>query len=65
MENIDGYFAVTGHWIEEKVPMQWEIESSLLGFTKVNNAHSGKRLGGALFKILDRVGIAQKVNQFI
>jgi hypothetical protein len=42
--------------------MQWEIESALLGFAKVNNAHNGKRLGGALFKILDRVGIAQKVS---
>ncbi|KIK33276.1 hypothetical protein CY34DRAFT_99879, partial [Suillus luteus UH-Slu-Lm8-n1] len=60
--NVDGFFAVTGHWIEEKAPMQWEIQSSLLGFTKVNNAHNGKRLAGALFKILDRVGITHKVS---
>ncbi|KAG2351106.1 hypothetical protein BDR07DRAFT_1386546 [Suillus spraguei] len=33
---------VDGHWIEEKAPMLWEIQSSLLGFTKVNNAHNGK-----------------------
>jgi hypothetical protein len=60
--NSDGYFAVTGHWIEENHPGQWECQSALLGFTKVNNAHNGKRLGGALFKILDRAGIAHKVH---
>lgn len=31
--NTNGYFAVTGHWIEEVVPGQWEIKSSHLGFT--------------------------------
>jgi hypothetical protein len=59
--NTDGYFAVTGHWIEENSPTAWVCKSALLGFTKVNNAHNGKRLGGALFKVLDRVGIAHKV----
>jgi hypothetical protein len=29
--------------------------------SKVNNAHNGKRLGGALFKVLYPVGIAHKV----
>ncbi|KIK47782.1 hypothetical protein CY34DRAFT_8650 [Suillus luteus UH-Slu-Lm8-n1] len=51
-ENTDGYFAVTGHWIEEKTTAQWELE--------INNAHTGKHLGGALFKILDRVGVTHK-----
>jgi hypothetical protein len=60
--NTDGYFAVTGHWIEENSPMAWECKSALLGFTKVNNAHNGKRLGDALFKILDRIGVAHKVQ---
>lgn len=50
------YFAVTGHWIEENSPGQWECKNALLGFTKVNNAHNGKRLGGTLFKIIDCVG---------
>jgi hypothetical protein len=59
--NTDGYFAVTGYWIEESSPMLWECKSALLGFTKVNNAHNGKHLGGALFKILDCVGIAHKI----
>jgi hypothetical protein len=58
--NINGYFAVTGHWIEEKSMMQWESEMALLGFTQLNNAHNRKRLGGALFKVLDHVGIAHK-----
>lgn len=42
--------------------MQWDIESSLLGFTKVNNAHNSKQLTGTLFKILDHVGITHKVS---
>jgi hypothetical protein len=41
--------------------MQWECKNALLGFTKVNNTHNGKRLGGALFQVLDHVGIAHKV----
>ena len=59
--NTDGYFAVTGHWIQEDEPTRWECKSALLGFTKLNNAHNGKRLCGALFKVLDRIGIAHKV----
>ncbi|KAG6883164.1 hypothetical protein C0995_012812, partial [Termitomyces sp. Mi166 len=31
--NTDGYFAITGHWIEETAPMQWELKSALVGFT--------------------------------
>jgi hypothetical protein len=59
--NTDGCFAVTGHWIEEDSPTVWECKRALLGFTKLNNAHNGKRLGGAFFKVLDRVGIVHKV----
>jgi hypothetical protein len=61
-DNADGYFAVTGHWIEELVPTQWELKNDLLGFTRLNNAHNGKRLGQALFKIAGRVEIAHKVK---
>ena len=43
--NVDGYFAVTGHWIDESVPTQWELRSALLGFTRLCNSHSGERLG--------------------
>ena len=61
-DNKDGYFAVTAHWIEEKVVTQWTLETSIIGFTRLNNAHNGERLGQALFKIVDRVGITHKVN---
>jgi len=59
--NTEGYFAVTGHWIEVSIPAQWELKSALLGFTCVSNAHNGKRLGQVLFKVLVRVGIEHKV----
>jgi hypothetical protein len=63
--NTDGYFAVTGHWIEETTPTQWSLKSSLLGFTRVSSAHNGKRLGQVLFKILTRVGITSKVRRLL
>lgn len=59
--NTDGYFAVTGHWIEESAPGVWSSETALLGFVRLNNAHSGVRLGQALFKVVQRVGIEHKV----
>lgn len=60
--NTDGYFAVTGHWIEETTATQWELKSGLIGFTRVSNAHNGERLGQALFKIFKHVGIEHKVS---
>jgi hypothetical protein len=63
--NTDGYFAVTGHWIEESHPGVWELHSALLGFTRLNNAHNGKRLGGALLKIVERLKIAHQVCKLI
>ena len=60
--NTDGYFAVTGHWIEESTPTQWQLKTGLLGFTQVNNAHNGVRLGQILFKVIQRVGIENKVS---
>jgi hypothetical protein len=60
--NADGYFAVTAHWIEELTPSKWELKSALIGFTRLNNAHNGERLGQALFKIIKRVGIENKVR---
>lgn len=61
--NSDGYFAVTGHWVEESIPSQWEIKSGLLGFTRLSNAHNGERLGHALLKVIKRVGIEHKVSR--
>ena len=63
--NADGYFAVTGHWIEEESPSEWELKTALLGFTRINNAHNGVRLGQALFQIVKRVGIEHKVSCLI
>jgi hypothetical protein len=59
--NSDGYFAVTAHWVEEPTPAKWELKNALIGFTRLNNAHNGERLGQALFKIIKRVGIEGKV----
>ncbi len=58
----DGYFAVTGHWVEEETPGIWKLQTALLGFVRMNNAHHGKRLGQALFRVAQRVGIVDKVN---
>jgi len=62
--NVDGYFVVTGHWIEETEMAAWQLQCAVLGFTQLNNSHNGQRLGQALFKIVDRVGIAYKVSSF-
>ena len=60
--NSDGYFAVTGHWVEERVPGRWKLEHALLGFTQMNTSHNGVRLGQALYKICDRLKIVHKVS---
>jgi hypothetical protein len=59
--NTDGYFAVTGHWIEEQSSGQWKLEHAILGFTRMNTVHNGKRLGQALFKICLHLEIVHKV----
>ena len=59
--NTDGYFAVTAHWITASTPTDWELSSALIGFTRVNNAHIGVRLGQTLFKVVKRLGIEAKV----
>jgi hypothetical protein len=60
--NSDAYFAVTGHWIEERVPGKWTIENALLGFVQMNTAHNGIRLGQVLYKVCDRLRIVAKVS---
>jgi hypothetical protein len=62
--NTDGYFAVTAHWVDEPTPTKWELKSALISFTRLNNAHSGERLGQALFKVVKRMGIEHKVSQY-
>lgn len=60
--NLDGYFAVTGHWVEEQVPGRWKLEHGLLSFMQMNTSHNVVRLGQALYKICDRLKIVHKVS---
>ncbi|THH18798.1 hypothetical protein EUX98_g8896 [Antrodiella citrinella] len=60
--NVDAYFAVTAHWIDESKPLNWEMQNAIIGFTRLNSAHNGVRLGQALYKIVDRIGVAHKVG---
>lgn len=59
--NADGYFAVTASWIEENAVHVWSLQTALLGFVQLNNAHNGVRLGQALYKVVKRVGATHKV----
>ena len=52
-DNTDAYFAVTGHWIEERAPGEWTLKHMLLEFTQMNCLHSGTHLGQMLYKILN------------
>ena len=60
--NTDAYFAVTGHWIEERTATVWTMEQALLGFVQMNTAHNGARLGQALYKVCNRLHIVPKVS---
>ncbi|KAJ3527051.1 hypothetical protein NMY22_g9922 [Coprinellus aureogranulatus] len=60
--NRDAYFAVTGHWVEEVKPSDWQLKSALLGFTQMNSAHNGARLGRALYDIAKRYRIQHKIG---
>lgn len=59
--NTDAYFAVTAHWIEviDGIAVN---QAALIGFVRLNYAHHGVRLGQALFKIAQRVGIISKAS---
>jgi len=59
--NVDGYFMVTGHWIEEQSSGQWELEHTVLVFMRMNTAHNWKQLVQSLFKICLCLGIIPKV----
>ena len=52
---------MTGHWIEEAQPEEWVEQEALFGFTQMNTAHNGVRLGQALYKVCARLGIVHKV----
>ena len=59
---MDGYFTVTGHWVEEQAPGKWKLEHALLGFTLMNTAHNGVYLGQALYKICSCLNTVYKVH---
>lgn len=61
--NADAYFAATGHWVEEVAPGQWEIHCALIGFTRMNTSHSGRRLARVLYELSKRMGIVPKVRR--
>lgn len=61
--NVDGYFAVTGSWVDEGPPSTWKVQTALLGFVRLNNSHNGQWLGQALFKVIQRMGIDHKESQ--
>lgn len=60
--NTDAYFAVTGSWVQENSPGVWEVKTALIGFTQMNNAHNGVRLGQALYLVVHRLGITHKIG---
>ena len=60
--NTDGYFTVTGHWIEEPHSGVWEVQSVVLSFIQLNNAHNGKQIGGALFMVMKHLEIQNHVS---
>jgi hypothetical protein len=60
--NVNCYFAVMGHWIEEVAPKQWKLKHTLLKFTQLNTAHDGVCIRKALYKICDCLNIVHKVK---
>lgn len=60
--NTDGYFATTAYWIETAEGGGGTLQSALIGFVWLNNAHHGKRLGEVLYKIVNWLGIAGRVS---
>lgn len=59
-DNLDAYFVATGSFIDVSGG-QWKKHTVVLGFVRLQNAHNGKRLGQALYRIVDRLGIEHKV----
>jgi len=55
--NSDGYFVVTGHWIEDTPSGKWTLGHALFKFTQMNTAHDGVWLGQALYKICEQLHI--------
>lgn len=58
--NVDGYFAVTAHWIAS-VNGTWKLHNAIIGFVQIRNSHNGKRLGGTLYCVLQRLELQKRV----
>jgi hypothetical protein len=58
--NGDEYYGVTAHWIEES-ENTWVLKMGVIGFLQMMKSHTGKRMGQALFKVCEQVGIKKKV----
>ena len=63
--NANGYFAIIAHWIDEMTPVKWELQTALIGFTYLNNAHNSYHLVHILFKIIQCLDLKQKVSHII
>ncbi|KAI9462098.1 hypothetical protein HD554DRAFT_1991878, partial [Boletus coccyginus] len=55
-------FAVTGLWIQETSLGVWKLKTVLLSFMQMNSAHNGLRLGQALYKVIQHLGISHKIG---
>ena len=53
---------VTAHWVEEDESGVWDLKNAIIGFTRLNYSHHGRRLGQALFKINERLQITARVG---
>lgn len=60
--NIDSYLVVTAHWIETPSDTEWELKGAIIGFIRVNSAHTGEALGRLLFEVYKRIGIVVVVS---
>ena len=61
---MDGFITVTEHWIDESGNdgTKWELRNAIFAFTKLNNAHHGKRLGQVLYKVTEHLAITESVS---
>ncbi|GBE87281.1 hypothetical protein SCP_1005280 [Sparassis crispa] len=60
--NTDDYFAITDLWVEETGPGLWSVQTALLSFMQLSNAHNKKCLSQALFKIVAQLQITHKMK---
>jgi hypothetical protein len=62
-DDLDAYFVATGSLIEFSGG-HWKKRTVMVGFVCLQNARTGKRLGQALFQIVARLGLTNKIFSF-